>query len=157
MGLILVFLAIAVIAVIVGVTYWDRKNHGRYSDSGAAVTGITVLISCVFGFVLLMILAVSYSTYVEIRTSYDATLQQYKQAVTVYADHANIDVQKAALTDFKYAGYQNNMADFVRDLRKNIVRYNYKLISKRVVNKNWFFGALIIAPDDDMKVLNLIE
>jgi hypothetical protein len=119
---------------------------------------IAFVVSCLIGaFIPILVVAASYTSYVDIRTSYDATIKRYREAVTVYKDHVQIDVPKASLTDFKYEGYQNNIADFVRDLRRNVVRYNEKLISKRILDKNWFFGALIIAPDDDMKVINLSE
>jgi hypothetical protein len=104
-----------------------------------------------------VVLAASYTSYVDLRTSYDATVKQYRQAVTIYVDRAQIDVPKASLTDFKYEGYQGNVADFVRNLRREVVYYNEGIISKRIMKKNWFFNWLIVAPDEDMKVLNLVE
>lgn len=148
MGLILTIIVIAL--VIAGLVYIIS------GEGDCAIAGF--IISCfIGGLVPLLAFVISYFTYVDIRTSYDATIDQYREAVTVYEDRAQIDVKKAALTDFKYSGYQENVADFVSDLRREVVSYNKMLISKRILDKNWFFGALIIAPDEDMKVLNLSE
>jgi len=146
MGMILTIIFISLL--IAGITYLCS------TDGSCAIAGF--IISCIVGGIIpLAIFAVSYFSYVDIRTSYDATIKQYREAVVVYKDHAQIDVKKAALTDFKYEGYQENVANFVRDLRREVVYYNEELISKRIMNKNWFFAALIVAPDEDMKVLNL--
>jgi len=152
MGLILVFLT--TVAIITGSTYWANYSS---RDAGTCAAAAAVISGFLFGCVLLVSIGVSYANYVGLRSSYDATIQQYRQAVTVYADHAKIDVQKASLTDFKYEGYQGNVADFIKSLRRNVVWYNQGLISKQVMKKNWFFGWVIVAPDDDMKVLNMVE
>jgi hypothetical protein len=157
MGLILVFLAVVIlitVCVYFGNLYtYNRRNPGAPSYAIAAAS----ISSMILGIFLVVIICTSYNSYVGLRTSYDATVKQYRQAVTIYVDHAQINVPKASLTDFKYEGYQGNVADFVRSLRKEVVWYNKELISKRVMKKNWFFSWLVVAPDDDMKVINLVE
>lgn len=154
MGMILT--GIAIILFIAVLVYfccrWDNCNHGD-SLIGA---GIGAFVSSVIvGLILVTSIGVSYGTYINIRTKYDATITQYKEAVTMYKGHATIDVKKAAFTDLKYQGYQENMASFIKNLRREVTSYNEELISKRIMKKNWFFGWLVIAPDKDMKVLNM--
>lgn len=151
MGLMLMFLAVTLI--ISGLVYL-----GNHKDPGATffATITALVVGAILGAFLIIVICTSYGTYVDLRTSYDAAVKQYRQAVTIYVDHAQIDVKKAALTDFKYQGYQENAANFVRDLRRKVVWYNEGIVSKRVMKKNWFFNWLIIAPDDDMKVINLM-
>ena len=57
----------------------------------------------------------------------------------------------------KYKGYQENMADMIKELRENIVRYNKVVNKKRIYGKNLFFSWYIVKPDDDMKSLTLKE
>ena len=97
----------------------------------------------------------SYTSYVDLRTTYDATVQQYATSIVMYNDKAVIDIESAALTDFKYQGYQPNIAKFVVDLRNVLTEYNKGFISKKRYSVNWFFGKLIIPPDDDMKVMSM--
>jgi hypothetical protein len=61
------------------------------------------------------------------------------------------------MTDFKYQGYQENLAKFITTLRYKVVDYNETIVSKRVMERNWFFNWIIVAPDDDMKILKMIS
>jgi len=152
MGMILSsLLAIIIITVLVYYINSDAADVGICTALGAGIS------SLVFGLIIIVTIASSYESYVDIRTQYDATVSQYREAITLYKDNASIDVGQAAFTDLKYQGYQKNMSDFVRDLRKQVTSYNRSLISKRVMGKNWFFNWVIIMPDDDMKILRLVE
>ena len=146
--MIIVFLLIAIGAVIVFSTY--------VSDPKSTVGAITAtsVISCI---IIAIIVTGSYISYLDTRAQYDATIKQYKGAVTMYADYASLDMEKATFTDFKYQGYQENVAGVIIDLRREIVKYNEILIKKRILNKNIFFNWLIIAPDKDMKIINIVE
>jgi len=118
----------------------------------------TFSIVCLALFVHLWIWADSYYDYVDTRTFYDATREQYANSVQMYHDYAEIDVEGASrivFNDLKYEGYQGNMADFIKKLRREVVDYNEELISKRLMDKTWFWNWLIIAPDDDMKVIKM--
>lgn len=97
----------------------------------------------------------SYTTYVELRATYDATIEQYATSVEMYGDKAVIDVSSAAWTDFKYQGYQKNIASFITSLRTEVATYNKALIRKRKFSENWFFGWLIVPPDADMKIISM--
>jgi hypothetical protein len=102
-----------------------------------------------------VIIWTSYISYVELKATYDATIEQYATSVEMYGDKAVIDVERAALTDFKYQGYQTNIAIFIKDLRGKLTTYNSAFISKKEYNKNWFFGWLIIPPDANMKIMSM--
>jgi succinate dehydrogenase hydrophobic anchor subunit len=156
MGMILAGIAIVlfVAALVYVVLRWDNCDNEEAligAGVGALVSGVMI------GIILFMSVMSSYTNYVDIRTKYDATITQYKEAITMYKDHATIDVGKAAFTDLKYQGYQENMASFIENLRSEITNYNEMLISKRIMKKNWFFSWIIVAPDDDMKILNMSD
>jgi hypothetical protein len=102
-----------------------------------------------------IVIWMSYISYVELKATYDATIEQYATSVEMYGDKAVIDVEKAALTDFKYQGYQVNIAAFIADLRSKLATYNESFVSKKEYNKNWFFGWLIIPPDANMKIMSM--
>lgn len=113
-------------------------------------------IASVIGLALLCpIWGVSYDTYLDCKTFFDGTKEQYASAVTMYSNYAEIDLKSAAWTDFKYKGYQENVAGFISSLRQKIVNYNEMIISKRVMGKNLFFSWLIVEPDDDMLVIRM--
>ena len=145
-----IFLIVFVISLIVAALTYIIDD-----EAPAAILGfvISFAICSVIPFIAI---CVSYNTYVDARTQYDATVNQYREAVTMYADHAVIDTERA-FTDFKYQGYQENIADFIKSLRSEVTTYNKLIISKRVMDKNFFFNWLIIPPDDDMKILSLVN
>ena len=117
----------------------------------------SAMCGAVSGIVIIFFVGVSYTTYLDIRAQYDAVISQYRGAVTMYADYATLDVEKATFTDLKYQGYQENIAKVIADLRREIVCYNKVLIQKRIMDKNPVFSWLIIAPDKDMKIINIVE
>ena len=102
-----------------------------------------------------MIIWTSYGTYVELRATYDATIEQYASSTEMYGDRAVIDIESAAWTDFKYQGYQANVAKFISELRTMLAAYNKDFISKKKYASNWFFGWVIIPPDSDMKIISM--
>ena len=97
----------------------------------------------------------SYTAYVDLRATYDATIEQYATSIEMYGDKAVINVERAALTDFKYQGYQANISSFIVSLRSELTSYNRQFVSKKEYHKNWFFGRLIIPPDNDMKIISM--
>ena len=152
MGMILS--SILIVIVVTALVYYINSDAADVGICTALGAGIS---SLVFGLIIIVTIASSYESYVDIRTQYDATVSQYREAVTLYKDNATIDVGQAAFTDLKYQGYQKNMAYFVKDLREQVTSYNRALISKRIMDKNWFFNWVIIAPDNNMKILRLVE
>ena len=154
MGIILTFLLISC-----GITYlvYRYGDSNKHEGLGTDVLVSTIVCGVMSGLLIAFISGISYDNYIDMRTKYDATIAQYKGAITMYGDRAHIDVEKAALVNFKYKGYQDNMSSFIRDLRREIVSYNRGIISKRIMNRNFMFGWLVIAPDKDMKVINMVE
>ena len=133
--------------------YEDRKRlwHDRWQN----VLGWSIIFGVVSCVIFGGIWGSSYNSYVDTRVFYDATREQYAEAVTVYKDHAVIDMGKATFTDFKYQGYQDNVAELVIHLRNEIVNYNKTITEKRVMARNPLFSWFIIEPDDDMKIIKM--
>lgn len=155
MGLVIIFLSIALFIgwFVHKLNEEDKANRWAYAVIGFVVTGIVMLM------LIALIVGSSYSSYLENRAFYDATVEQYRGAVTTYKDYAVIDIEKtrAAFTDFKYQGYQEAMSKMIIGLQSKIVRYNRSFILKKVKNNSWFFDWLIIANDSDMKIIRMVE
>lgn len=85
-------------------------------------------------------------------------LAEYKSAVHMYADRAvlNIsDITKAnIMTDFKYQGYQQNIAKMIRDVREIVREHNEILISKQVYKRSLWFDMYITMPESD-KIIHI--
>lgn len=145
-------LIILALLVITGIITFITFKSGNGDEVFA-----TIICSVISGIIIIFTVGVSYITYLDIRAQYGAVINQYKGAVTMYTDYASLDVEKATFTDFKYQGYQENVAKVIVDLRKEIVCYNKALIKKRIMDKNPVFSWLIIAPDKDMKIINIVE
>jgi hypothetical protein len=128
---------------------------GWIEEKVEAGIGAGILASIIVGIFLTFAWSISYSSYLSDRSFYDATMEQYSSGIVIYNDYAEIDIADTAWTDFKYKGYQENMAGFVKDLRGSIIRYNRSIIKKRVMDKNLLFSWMVVAPDDDMKIIKM--
>ena len=147
MGIILALLILSLAIVSLCIIYGDKAD----AIFGAIVCTIVLLI------IVVAVIGTSYSSYINTKTFYTATIEQYRGAITMYEDAAALDIEKAAFTDFVYKDYQNNVAGMIMDLRNKVIEYNKKLISKRIMNESFMFNWLIIAPDKDMKIIRMVE
>jgi len=129
---------------------WKEKGIRRKMFLGWAAS-----LSIAWTIIITLIIYDSYGTYLDQRAFYDATVEQYAAAVTMYGDRAVIDVESAAWTDLKYQGYQDNVSDLILDLRKKITSYNIVFVKKDKMHKNPFFSWFIIDLDDDMKLVKM--
>ena len=145
----IIVLGMIVLMIIITILAWS------YDEDAGICTLITELIAG--SFLVVAILGCSYSTYLDQRAFYDATVNQYRNSITLYKGHAVIDVESAALTDFKYGGYQENIGKMVIDLRGKVANYNEGIIKKRKMESNIILNWLVIAPDEDMRLLTLGE
>lgn len=116
-----------------------------------------VLFSVIFGVIIFFTLFTSYDNYLDRRSFYDATVTQYRDQIKMYKNEAQIDIKAVAYTDFKYQGYQKEIAENIRTLTDGVVRYNKSIIQKRIMKNNIIFSWLIVAPDDDMVIISLTE
>jgi len=98
----------------------------------------------------------SYTEYVKLRATYDATIEQYASAVEIYQGKAVIDIESAAWTDLKYQGYQKNMGEIIKSLRNKLITYNNNLIQKRIYKKSPFFNWWVVGADPDMKIMSML-
>lgn len=146
-----IFILFMVAVAISFLFLWDaeppRKVTEFFQPFGIALAIATGLLCIIWG--------ISYTEYLEQKTFFDGTCEQYASAVTMYSDYAEIDMESAAWTDLKYQGYQDNVSGFIRSLRDNIIKYNKGVISKRIMAENPFFSWLIVGPDESMLVLKM--
>lgn len=151
-------LPIIALIVLVPFSAWaaysvTERENDKKGFAKAWGTVIAVAISAIW----IVSLWGSYNTYLDSRAFFSATKEQYRSALTVYKDHATIDIKAASFTDFKYQGYQEQIAGFVTTLRKRVTKYNETIIKKRAMKSNFLFEHTIVAPDEDMVPINLLE
>jgi hypothetical protein len=99
----------------------------------------------------------SYSSYLEMRSTYETVVNQYRDSIDMYEDKVVINVDEESFTDFKYQGYQENISSMIKDLQQVVTKYNKLYVEKNILKDNIFIGALIFEPDKDMKLLKLRE
>ena len=152
----MVLVLLAVVALILWVIFMrlEATSSGRDYEGRMIIFGVIGVISSI---VTIGWMVGSYISYVNMRSDYDIIVRQYKESVQLYEDKAVLDVNDAAFTDFKYEGYQENIAAFVRELRYRVTRYNECYIQKKVVARNILFGWIISEPDADMHLIELRE
>lgn len=160
MGLALVFFLISLVIGIIVFCFskYDSENeHGKVIKHTSI--GVIIAVFILGSLSTAIVVTDSYSSYLENRAFYDATIEQYRGAVKMYEDYAVIDMGKTgeAFTDFKYQGYQKEIANMIINLKRRIVRYNRSFILKKVKNAHWFFNWYIVANDPDMKIIRMIE
>ena len=148
----IIILTLLAIAALIVYSSWKCSNKNSRKEN-AMFAGIVCAI--VLAIVCCVTWGQSYETYLNERAFYSATKEQYHSAITIYSDHAVIDMGKAAFTDFKYQGYQENVSKFVTDLRNRIIEYNIVIVRKRVMGKNLIYSWLIVEPDDDMVIIKM--
>jgi len=119
------------------------------------LAGISIGIGIIMLWVCIMITSVSYGNYIKMKQINEQIMNNYQETIEVYENKAVIDAE--SLTDFRYKGYQESLSSLIKDLRKQVVRYNKFHIGKTELNNNLIFSWLIIAPDKDMKLLKLKE
>lgn len=102
----------------------------------------------------LMVFTTSYGNYIDAKAFNDATYAQYENAIAIYSEHAALDL-KTAFTDSKHQGYQKNIADFIRDLRDNVVKYNKVVIGKEIWKQSKWFNWFIVDLDTGMKKITM--
>lgn len=117
----------------------------------------TFLIGIIFSIPLMIISGVSYSNYIEMKSVYEGVVSQYRDSIDIYENKAVVHISGNSFTDFKYKGYQENIADLIKDLRQQITTYNKVFIKKNILADNIIWGTLIFEPDKDMKLLQIKE
>lgn len=161
-----------VLAIILGIVCWivghrlvkkdAKENPAKYYSRiykgenllGFGVVTVIVGIISLFTFILFP-LSISYNSYLHCRAFYDSIYSQYRGNITLYKDH--ITIIPPAVTDFTGQTYAKEMSDKINSLQNSIVEYNNLIIKKRIMKKNVIFSWLIVAPDDDMKTMNIIN
>jgi hypothetical protein len=130
---------------------WADTKHRKYKSTVTYSLWFCAAAFVIFGATW----SGSYGSYLDCKSFYTSTVEQYASAIEIYGDKAVIDIEAVALTDFKYKGYQENISKFVVDLRNRIVDYNEIMVAKMTMDKNPLFSWLVIAPDKDMKLITM--
>ena len=101
-----------IICLIIGIVSYFLNDK----DPGCGLIGIVVPI-IILSIILMISISASYGTYVNTRAFYDGIIEQYRDCITIYEDAAILDIKRAALTDFVYQGYQENINKMIIDLK----------------------------------------
>jgi len=138
-------------------TIITRTIKGGYEDCNGTFTiaVLFLILTIIFGAIIIIVPAQSWNENVEMHITYDGTVEQYRDAVTMYQDKAIINVSKA-FTDFKYEGYQANIAQFIIELREEVTQYNKILIKKRMQKRNIMQNWLIFQ-DESLPLIKLTD
>ena len=148
----IIILTLLVIGALITYSSWKCSNDVQ--RKGNAISA-GVVCAIIFAIICCATWSDSYQSYLAERAFYSATKEQYHSAIKIYSDHAVIDMGKAAFTDLKYQGYQENVSKFITDLRNRIVEYNTVIVKKRVMGRNPVYSWLIVEPDDDMVIIKM--
>ncbi|MBI4149262.1 hypothetical protein HY491_02340 [Candidatus Woesearchaeota archaeon] len=136
-----------------------RAKAGEFATTEESAAGAGFFIAgLIFLFILGVIVPwVSWEWYLDHRAFYDATREQYASAIGMYQDRAVLEIRPSTITfnELRYEGYQHNIARLIDELRERVVAYNEGIVKKRRRDANPFFSWMIIAPDDDMKLIEL--
>jgi hypothetical protein len=153
MGLLLCAIFIAIVVIWGNVDEDYSKRSLRCALAGVISTFM------LYGVGAITINLVTYGDYAKARAGYDSVLAQYGQAIKIYENKAVLDVKVVGdtWTDFRYQGYQGNMAQMITDLRNQVASYNSYLVSRRMWGRNFFVGWYITSPDKDMKTIDIIN
>jgi hypothetical protein len=97
------------------------------------------LFICFNGFFIIFIIWIlpcigylnSFNSYLDIKATYTTVVDQYRNSIKMYEDKAIIHVSDKSFTDFKYNGYQDNIASLIKDLRNKVEKYNKIYIAKQ--------------------------
>jgi len=147
MGLILLFIVVTIVASLY--TY-NTTNH----DKATSIECASILV-VIFSVITILIVSVSWKSYIELKQT-EATIQQYKEAISLYVDKAKLDItDPKVLTDLKYNEYQNSLGRLIMDYRNAVNEYNKIFVSKQILKRNIMFNWLIIGPDPDMTKMSL--
>ena len=146
---ILGLLGIGAAICLVTFIFSDKTYRGGNTAATIITSGI------VSGLLIFIPLICSYDNYLDQRAFYDSVVSQYRDCVSIYKDSVIIDITDEALTDLRYQGYQESIAEMIKDLRTQVARYNKGFIKKQRMDENVVFSWLIIAPDKDMKLLRM--
>ena len=147
--MLIILISIAIVAFFITISFFvDKYDRGPLVAWGISIGAVLLII-------IMIVTGFSYGTYLDCRSFYDSTVEQYKGSISMYEDKALLKVNEDTFTDFKYNGYQENIAGFIKDLRNNVVLYNNTIIQKRKMNQSVAFDWLIISPDDDMKLISM--
>ena len=106
--IIMLFCIFIIICIVFA--FYQTATEGAKIVNAIIATVVCGVIFCLFTGA---IMTKSYTRYLNDRAFFTATKEQYFNVVKVYKNHAEIDIESAAYTDFKYSGYQENIGNYI--------------------------------------------
>ncbi len=143
-----------ILFVILGLIIWAliHQSSKHYSEAWGIAAMFAIMLTGVY---LLIVPIFSYFDYLDNRVFFDTTQEQYITSLKTYGDNKVLEI--SSYTDFVNQGFQENYADFLNDLRSNIVKYNRTTSINRLLNRNWLLKGFVVLPDNDMITIRLSE
>jgi len=131
----------------------DWKRHNRTLQNTISTIVIFIVIAvCIH----VTTLNVSYKSYIDMKELGDACLPPRIEMINIYDDYATTKMSNQSMFfSTEYQGYQENVSKFIENLGIVVIKHNRILVSKRIMKANWLFSWLIVAPDDNMVLLNM--
>lgn len=151
MGIIIIF---SLVAVAVGVRAYHSSEEKPVEKAKSGALAFTICVA-VFALICLTCATGSYKSYLSCRKFIDGGYEQHKSAIALYKESSDVNTEKSSLTDSKFDGYQSGLAELIKEYLTAVISYNKIIVGKQKMDGSFMYNALIIAPDDDMKVLKV--
>lgn len=147
-------LILGLILIGCAITYWVARSSRNMDDTLVCAIVCTVIVTGIS----ILVLATSYQHYIGLK-QYHANFENHAQTIKKYTKLAsNFDNKTTTeITDLKYQSYQNSLKSLIESFRNYCTEYNKVVVGKRTLDNNIIFNWLIIAPDEDMKVVQVSD
>lgn len=105
-----------------------------------------------------IVMMVSYESTISMKQRL-ANINAYKTTITAYVKTSKAFELKpgSEFTDLKYQNYQKQIADLLRDLRLEVVRYNNSLVGKTEFKQSFFWNWIIFAAPEGSQILKMSD
>lgn len=156
----MLLLLIASLMLVAGIVLVVKfgKHIGDYYNRKGNIAGLGIFF-IIFSSLMVIVCGItaidSYDNYADMKAFWKITNEQYSEAIEMYVDKAVLKIDVDTFTDFRYQGYQENIASLIKDLRKHVVWYNQNFVTKKIYKDNILISWLIFVPDDDMKLIKM--
>lgn len=156
--LLLLIASLMLVAGIVLVVKFGKHIGDYYNNRKGNIAGLGIFF-IIFSSLMVIVCSItaidSYDNYADMKAFWKITNEQYSEAIEMYVDKAVLKIDVDTFTDFRYQGYQENIASLIKDLRKHVVWYNQNFVTKKIYKDNILISWLIFVPDDDMKLIKM--
>lgn len=145
----IIFISLVLIVFIAAIAE-SKVNDNRFEIPA------TIILFCILAVANIITFSASYSTAVDIDVVKQGIISEYRNSISLYEDKAVLKINDKTLTDFRYQGYQQNMASMIEELRSMVHNHNQILLQKIHFSKNPFLSWYIILPEDT-RLIHVVE